>query len=70
MRGAKGVSSRADARSRGRCVIRLGVVRESHERERRVAIAPPSVKKLLALGLEVAVERGAGEPGERKEAAE
>lgn len=62
MRGAKGVSSRADARSRGRCVIRLGVVRESHERERRVAIAPPSVKKLLALGLEVAVERGAGEP--------
>ena len=61
MRGTKGVSSRADARSRGRCVIRLGVVRESHERERRVAIAPPSVKKLLTLGLEVAVERGAGE---------
>ena len=40
--------------------IRLGVVRESHERERRVAVAPASLKKLIGLGLEVVVERGAG----------
>ncbi len=46
----------------GRCIIRLGVVRESQERERRVGIAPPSVKRLAEkLGFEVVVERGAGE---------
>ncbi|MCB9597345.1 MAG: Re/Si-specific NAD(P)(+) transhydrogenase subunit alpha [Sandaracinaceae bacterium] len=45
-----------------RCAIRLGVVRESQERERRVGIAPPSLKRLIEkLGFEVIVERGAGE---------
>ncbi|MBZ0115588.1 MAG: hypothetical protein K8H88_01245, partial [Sandaracinaceae bacterium] len=43
-----------------RCAIRLGCPKESAERERRVAIAPPSVSKLRALGLEVVIERGAG----------
>ncbi|MBX3275654.1 MAG: Re/Si-specific NAD(P)(+) transhydrogenase subunit alpha [Sandaracinaceae bacterium] len=41
--------------------MRLGVVRESQARERRVGIAPASVKRLTEkLGFEVVVERGAG----------
>ncbi|MCA9610646.1 MAG: Re/Si-specific NAD(P)(+) transhydrogenase subunit alpha, partial [Myxococcales bacterium] len=53
-----------------RCVIRLGVVRESQERERRVGIAPPSVKRLTEkLGFEVVVERGAGEAAGYSDAA-
>jgi NAD(P) transhydrogenase subunit alpha len=40
--------------------VRVGVPRETAAGERRVAIVPESVPKLKALGLEVAVERGAG----------
>jgi proton-translocating NAD(P)+ transhydrogenase subunit alpha len=40
--------------------VRVGVPRETAAGERRVAIVPESVSKLKALGLEVAVERGAG----------
>ena len=40
--------------------IRVGVPKESLEGERRVAATPESVKKLLGMGLEVAVEHGAG----------
>ena len=40
--------------------MRVGVPRETAAGERRVALVPESVPKLTALGLEVAVERGAG----------
>ncbi len=40
--------------------MRIGVPRESAALERRVAATPESVKKLVALGFEVAVARGAG----------
>jgi NAD(P) transhydrogenase subunit alpha len=40
--------------------MRLGVPKESLSGERRVAATPASVKKLCGMGLEVAVERGAG----------
>jgi NAD(P) transhydrogenase subunit alpha len=40
--------------------VRVGVPRETAAGERRVAIVPESVSKLTAIGLEVAVERGAG----------
>ena len=40
--------------------VRVGVPRESAPGEKRVAATPESVKKLLALGFEVRVERGAG----------
>ncbi len=39
----------------------MGVVRESQGGERRVGVAPPSIPKLLKMGFEVVVERGAGE---------
>jgi NAD(P) transhydrogenase subunit alpha len=41
--------------------MKVGVVREIMEYERRVAIGPDSVGKLVAGGYEVEVERGAGE---------
>jgi proton-translocating NAD(P)+ transhydrogenase subunit alpha len=40
--------------------VRVGVPRETAAGERRVALVPESVPKLTALGLEVAVEHGAG----------
>lgn len=40
--------------------MRVGVPKEHRERETRVAATPDSVKKLVGLGLEVAVETGAG----------
>ncbi len=40
--------------------MRVGVPQETAEQERRVALVPESVSKLTALGLDVAVERGAG----------
>ncbi len=40
--------------------MRVGVPRETAAGERRVALAPESTTKLAALGLEIAVERGAG----------
>jgi NAD(P) transhydrogenase subunit alpha len=41
--------------------MRLAVLKERHEAETRVAATPDSVKKLVALGLTVAVETGAGD---------
>lgn len=40
--------------------MRVGVPQESLEGERRVAATPESVKKLTGMGLEVAVQKGAG----------
>jgi NAD(P) transhydrogenase subunit alpha len=40
--------------------MRIGVPKESAPRERRVALLPDAVAKLVKAGLEVAVERGAG----------
>jgi NAD(P) transhydrogenase subunit alpha len=40
--------------------MRIGVPKETKSDERRVAATPESVKKLRAMGLEVAIERGAG----------
>jgi NAD(P) transhydrogenase subunit alpha len=41
--------------------VRVGVPREAASGERRVAIVPESVPKLTALGVDVAVEQGAGQ---------
>jgi len=41
--------------------MRIGVPREKAPRERRVALVPEAVRRLAGAGLEVAVERGAGE---------
>lgn len=40
--------------------MRVGVTKESEPGERRVALVPDAVAKLVAAGFEVAVERGAG----------
>jgi H+-translocating NAD(P) transhydrogenase subunit alpha len=40
--------------------VRIGVPRETAPGERRVALIPDGVSRLVATGLEVAVERGAG----------
>jgi NAD(P) transhydrogenase subunit alpha len=40
--------------------VRVGVPRETAAGERRVALVPESVPKLTGLGLDIAVERGAG----------
>lgn len=39
----------------------VGVPREIHQNEKRVAIAPANVKQLVKAGFKVIVERGAGE---------
>lgn len=41
--------------------MKIAVLREAAAGERRVAATPETVKKFIALGAEVAVERGAGE---------
>jgi NAD(P) transhydrogenase subunit alpha len=41
--------------------VKIAVIRETEEGERRVAATPETVKKYLALGASVAVESGAGE---------
>ena len=41
--------------------MKIAVPKEVSEGERRVALAPESVKKLVKAGVEVSVERGAGE---------
>jgi NAD(P) transhydrogenase subunit alpha len=41
--------------------VKIAVVKETAEYERRVASVPDAVAKLIAAGLSVAVERGAGE---------
>ena len=43
--------------------MRIGIPRETHSGERRVAATPDSVKELIKLGFTVAVEAGAGEAG-------
>jgi NAD(P) transhydrogenase subunit alpha len=40
--------------------MKVAIVKERRAHERRVAASPDSVKRLLAMGLEVAVESGAG----------
>ena len=40
--------------------MRVGVTRENREGERRVAATPETVAQLIALGLDVTVEKGAG----------
>ncbi|GAC1496388.1 MAG: Re/Si-specific NAD(P)(+) transhydrogenase subunit alpha [Pseudarthrobacter sp.] len=40
--------------------MKLGIPRERHEGERRVAATPETVKQLMGLGLDVLVEAGAG----------
>ena len=41
--------------------MQIGVPRESHARERRVAATPKTVGQLVGLGYDVVVESGAGE---------
>ncbi|HJU15453.1 MAG TPA: Re/Si-specific NAD(P)(+) transhydrogenase subunit alpha [Stellaceae bacterium] len=41
--------------------MKVAIVKERRAYERRVAASPDSVKRLIAMGLEVAVESGAGE---------
>ncbi len=40
--------------------MKIGVPRETHAGERRVALVPESCKKLVGKGIAVAVENGAG----------
>lgn len=40
--------------------MKLGIARERHEGERRVAATPETVKQLAGLGLEIVLEAGAG----------
>ncbi len=40
--------------------VRIGVIRESAQGERRVAMVPDVAKKLAGAGMELAIERGAG----------
>ena len=49
--------------------MRIAVLRETAEAERRVAATPETVKKLIALGATVAVEAGAGETASIADAA-
>ena len=49
--------------------MRIGVVRETAEAERRVAATPDTVRKFAALGAELAVEAGAGEAASISDAA-
>jgi len=41
--------------------MRIAVPREVRESERRVALVPETVKKLIKAGLEITIEPGAGE---------
>ncbi len=49
--------------------MKLGIPREIHEHEHRVAATPKSVRKLIALGHEVLVESGAGSAAQYSDAA-
>src|SRR3546814_13208827 len=44
----------------GAAGVKIAVLKETVEGERRVAATPETVKKFIALGAEMAVERGAG----------
>jgi NAD(P) transhydrogenase subunit alpha len=50
------------ARAEEKVTMRLGVPRETFPGERRVAIVPAVIAPLKKLGLDVVIERGAGEP--------
>ncbi len=41
--------------------MKLAVIRERRDAEKRVAATPDSIKKLIALGFDVSVEKGAGD---------
>jgi H+-translocating NAD(P) transhydrogenase subunit alpha len=41
--------------------MKVAVVKERRAHERRVAASPDTVKRMVAMGLEVVAERGAGE---------
>ena len=41
--------------------MKIGVPKERLPQEKRVAVSPDSIKKLIALGFEVVVESGAGD---------
>ena len=41
--------------------MRIGIPKENNEKETRVAIVPVSIPKLMKLGFEVVIEKGAGE---------
>ena len=41
--------------------MKVGIVRERREFERRVAASPDSVRRMASMGLEVVAESGAGD---------
>ena len=41
--------------------MRIGIPKENNEKETRVAIVPVSIPKLIKLGFEIVIEKGAGE---------
>jgi H+-translocating NAD(P) transhydrogenase subunit alpha len=49
--------------------MKVGIVRERREFERRVAASPDSVKRMVSMGLEVTLESGAGESASLTDAA-
>jgi NAD(P) transhydrogenase subunit alpha len=57
--GAAGRRARLSQRER-KSLMRLAVLKERRDYETRVAATPDTVKKLIALGMTVAVETGAG----------
>ena len=42
-------------------LVKIGIPKETHDGERRVAATPDTVEKLLKLGFEVQIEAGAGD---------
>ena len=49
--------------------MKVGIPREIHPHERRVAATPETVQKIIKLGLEVVVQAGAGEAADLSDAA-
>ena len=49
--------------------LKVGIPRETHPGERRVAVTPATAAKILKLGLEVLVEAGAGQGADYSDAA-
>ncbi len=42
-------------------MMRIGIPKERHDNETRVALVPVSIPKLAKLGFDVLIEKGAGE---------
>jgi NAD(P) transhydrogenase subunit alpha len=59
--GAAGLARRGGGALWCEVTMRIAVPKETRENERRVALVPESVKKLVKAGIEVVIERGAGE---------